>query len=106
MGVVQSSSSQRNIRNMARKCKTEGCERMVAKDGARGLCGMCYYRKITVVEKKQGKKPKKVISEIDRHCAVRDPEMVLPVRQKFEWIGSLQESVARMNKPEEQGNGN
>jgi hypothetical protein len=101
MGGAQSTSSYRSIRNQARKCSAEGCTRRVTRDGSRGLCGVCY-RRVTSTEKKQGQKTKKAITEVERHCAVRDPEIVgnLPRRRNFEWLGDLQSSVKNMQAEE------
>ena len=87
-------SSQRHTRNLTRKCKTESCARFVTKDGSLGLCGYCYR-----LAKRAGKK--KPLTEAEQRCAVRDSDIILPVRQKFEWTGNLQESLARINVPEE-----
>lgn len=89
-------STQRNLRNAVRKCKTESCERTVATDGARGLCSRCYTI-VTRIEK-QKSKPKSKSARIPG--VHEDKDIALPVRRSFEWLGSLQESVRAMQVEE------
>lgn len=104
MSVVQRTSSQSHLRNMARTCKTEGCTRSVAKDGSLSLCSICYNR-VRSAEKKQGKKPKPTVTEFERQTSARDLEIDLPVRRKFEFTGQgLAVDIARMKAEDTNGN--
>jgi hypothetical protein len=90
-------STQRNLRNAVRKCKTESCERTVATDGARGLCSRCYAI-VTRIEK-QKSKPKLKSSRIPGVHEEKD--IVLPIRRPFEFTGrGLDADIAQMNAEE------
>lgn len=88
MNASMSTSSQRHNRNLTRKCRTEGCARSVTRDGSLGLCGYCY--RIAKRAEKQSRKSKR-LSELHD-----DPNIILPVRRNFEWLGDLQESLRAM----------
>lgn len=91
----QTTSSQKHLRNLSRRCKNENCKRSVAKDGTFGLCTRCYTR-----SQKAKRKPKE-FTEVERLCAPRDLELVLPERRPFEFTGlGIKADIARMNAEE------
>jgi hypothetical protein len=88
MAAAMKTSSQSHLRNVTRKCKTEGCERAVAE--GRGLCHRCYSI-VARIEKSKAKSKSARIPGVHE-----DKEVVLPVRKNFEWLGDLQSSVRAM----------
>ena len=88
--VVRGSSSQRALRNAARKCSVCGVSLGTA--GARGMCYR-HYREATVKEKANP-----LESRIP--SAREDPDVVVPRRKRFEWLGSLSESISAIAQEE------
>jgi hypothetical protein len=74
------------------RCITEGCEELVSNGGARGMCQRCYrlWRE-KVLHKETVRRAPSVHEE-----AVNG--VVLPVRtRRWEWLGSLSESLRAFN---------
>lgn len=90
--VVRGSSSQRALRNAARKCSV--CGGSLGTAGARGMCYR-HYREAAAKEKAEANPLESRIPS-----AREDPDVIVPRRKRFEWLGSLQESISAIAQEE------
>ena len=92
--VVRGTSSQRALRNAARKCSVEGCDGSLGTGSARGMCYR-HYHQAAAKEKAEANPLESRIPS-----AREDSSITLPRRKPFEWLGSLQESISAIAQEE------